>query len=45
MLSFIRVVSVMVSLHSNKTVTKTEVGPGGWGIAVRGLAVLLVGGI
>ncbi|KAL6043466.1 hypothetical protein STEG23_020950, partial [Scotinomys teguina] len=40
-----RVAMVMVSLHNNRTMTKTEVGTGDWGIAVIGLTVLLFGGI
>jgi hypothetical protein len=31
----------MVSLHSNRTVTNTEVGTGGWSIVAIGLAVLI----
>ena len=42
MLSFIRVVLVMVSLQSNRTLTKTEVNIREWGIAVTGLAMLFV---
>jgi hypothetical protein len=41
MLSFIRLDLVMVSVHSSKTLTKTEVGTGDWGIAVIGLTMLL----
>jgi hypothetical protein len=44
MFAFIRVALVMVSLHSNKTLTKTEVGTRAWGIAVIGLTMLLFGG-
>ena len=33
----------MVSLYSNKTVTKTEVGTRNWGIAVTGLTMLFFG--
>jgi hypothetical protein len=32
---FVRVAMVMVSLHSNRTLTKTEVGTRGWIIADR----------
>ena len=31
----------MVSVHSSKTLTKTEVGTRDWGIAVIGLTMLL----
>jgi hypothetical protein len=34
-----------VSDHSNKTLTKTEVGPRDWGTAVMGLTMLLFGGM
>jgi hypothetical protein len=43
MLSFIRVALVMVSLHSNRTVTKTAFGSRDWGTAVTGLTMLLGG--
>jgi len=43
MFSFIRVALLVVSLHSNRTVTKMEVGTRDWGVAVAGLAMLLVG--
>ena len=33
----------MMSLHSNKNLTKTEVGTRDWGIAVIGLTMLLFG--
>ena len=33
----------MVSVHSSKTLTKTEVGTRDWGIAVIGLTMLLFG--
>jgi hypothetical protein len=41
MLFFIRLALVMVSVHSSKTLTKTEVGTRDWGIAVVGLNMLL----
>ena len=41
MLSFIRVALVMVSVHSSKTLTKTEVGTRDWGIAVIGLTMFV----
>ena len=41
MLFFIRLALVMVSVHSSKTLTKTEVGTRHWGIAVIGLTMLL----
>lgn len=44
MLYFVRVVLVL-SLHSHRMVTRTEVGTREWGIAVTGLTVLSVGGI
>jgi hypothetical protein len=44
-LFIIRVTLVMVSLHSKKTMTKTEVGTSDWGIAMTGLTMLFVGGI
>jgi hypothetical protein len=40
-LFFIRLALVMVSVHSSKTLTKTEVGTRDWGIAVIGLTMLL----
>lgn len=43
MYSFVRVAKVMVSLHRNRTVTKTEVDTREWGIAVTGLIMLLIG--
>ena len=39
MLSFIRLALVMVSVHSSKTLTKTEVSTRDWGIAVIGLTM------
>jgi hypothetical protein len=45
MFSFIRVALVMVSLHSNRTLTKAEVGTKDWDIAVIGLTMFLFGGI
>ena len=46
--SLIRVAVVMASLHTNRTMTKTEVGTRtgvyeDWGIAVTGITMLLVG--
>jgi hypothetical protein len=43
MFSFITVVLVIVSLHSNTTAAKTEVGTREQGIALTDLAMLLVG--
>jgi hypothetical protein len=37
MLSFIRLALVMVSVHSSKPLTKTEVGSRSWGMGVIGL--------
>lgn len=45
MLSFIRIIMVIVSLHNNRTLTKTEVGARECGIAMMGLTILLVGRI
>lgn len=45
MFSFIRVVLVMISLHSNRRVTKIEVGTREQGITVIGLTMLFVVGI
>jgi hypothetical protein len=45
MFSFIRVFMVMVSLHSNRTLSKREVGIRDWGIAVIVLTMILFGGI
>ena len=39
MLSFTRIALVMMSAKSSKTLTKTNVGSRGWGIAVIGLAM------
>ena len=44
MLSFVRVTWIMVSHHSRRTATKTEVGARDCGFAVAGLTVLCVGG-
>jgi hypothetical protein len=41
MLTLVRIVLVMVSLHSNEILTKTEVGTRDWDIAVIGLTMLL----
>ena len=35
----------MISVHSNKILTKTEVGTRDWGIAVIGLTMFLLGGM
>ena len=35
----------MMSVHSSKTLTKTEVSTRDWGIAMIGLTMLLFGGI
>jgi hypothetical protein len=43
MFSFIRVALVTVSLHSNETLTKTEIGTRNWVIAVTSLTMLLFG--
>jgi hypothetical protein len=43
MSAFIRVSLVIVSLYSNKTLTKTEVGTKDWGIAVIDLIMFLFG--
>jgi hypothetical protein len=43
MFSFIGVVVVMVSLHSNKTLRKTEVGTKDYGISVVSLTMVLFG--
>ena len=45
MLSLIRVALVMVSLQSNRTVTKTEVGTREWGVVVSDLTLLLADGM
>jgi hypothetical protein len=37
----IRLALVIVSVHSSKTLNKTEVGTRDWGIAVKGLTMLL----
>ena len=44
MLSFIRVGMVMVSLYSNRKLTKTKVSTRKWGISVIDMNVLLFGG-
>ena len=44
MLSFIRLVLVIVSVQSSKTLIKTEVGTRAWTIAVVGLPMLWLGG-
>ena len=43
MFAFVRVALVMVSLHSNKTQTKTEVSTKDWSIPMIGLTMLLFG--
>jgi hypothetical protein len=43
MLSFIRVALVMVSLHNNRTLDKTEVGIRDWSIVLIDLTMLLIG--
>lgn len=43
MFAILRVAVVMVSLHSHRTETKTEVGIRVWSIYVTGLTVLLIG--
>jgi hypothetical protein len=43
MLSFIRVALVVVSLHSNETLTKKEVGTQDWGIDMISVTLLLFG--
>jgi len=43
MLSFIKFMLVKVSIHSNKTLTKTEVGTRNWDITIIGLTVLSFG--
>jgi hypothetical protein len=45
MLSFVRLALVMVSVHSSKTLSKTEVGIRDWGIVAIGLTMLLFGGM
>jgi hypothetical protein len=45
MFSFIRVVLVMVSLHSDRMVTKKEVGDRKQGITMTGLIRLVIGRI
>jgi hypothetical protein len=45
MLSFQRVVTVIVSVQSNRTVTKIEVGTRDWDSPVKGLTMQLVGGM
>lgn len=41
LVSFIRIVMVMIYVHSNKILTKTEVATSDWGIAVIGMTMLV----
>jgi hypothetical protein len=45
MLSPLRIAMLMVSIHSKRKLTKTEIGNKEWGIVVIGLSMLLFGEI